>query len=62
MQCRGEWKLARVSTPWWYCCVAAWGNRCIVCVSGELPLAPTATRWGLRAVGLRVVLGCVVCP
>ena len=38
-----------------YCCVAGVGNGCIVCVSGELPLAPTATRWGLHAVDLHAV-------
>ncbi len=53
MQCRGEWKLARVSTMSinheYQPCVynTVFRNACI---SGELPLAPTATRCILRGV------------
>ncbi|MDE6114847.1 MAG: hypothetical protein K2G49_07270 [Muribaculum sp.] len=47
MQCRGEWKLARASTM----CINHEYQPCVyntvfrnACISGELPLAPTATR------------------
>ena len=48
-QCRGEWKLARVAvTGASICGGIPSGNRPrfrVACIAGDLPVAPTATRW-----------------
>ncbi|MDE6114320.1 MAG: hypothetical protein K2G49_04565 [Muribaculum sp.] len=52
MQCRGEWKLARAaSADDLYVAASPGGDRPrfrMVCVAGDLPVAPTATRWSTR--------------
>ena len=53
-QCRGEWKLARVASA----LVTYMGGiskgdiLCfrMVCVAGDLPVAPTATRWSVGVI------------
>ena len=54
MQCRGEWKLARVA-PGDDVYVAASSQGDILCfhmdcVAGDLPVAPTATRWSIAVI------------
>ncbi len=49
MQCRGEWKLARVASAYDVYVAASPGGDILcfrmVYVAGDLPVAPTATRW-----------------
>ncbi|MDE6114319.1 MAG: hypothetical protein K2G49_04560 [Muribaculum sp.] len=51
-QCRGEWKLARVAYADDVYVAASPGGDILcfrlVCVAGDLPVAPTATRWSTR--------------
>ncbi|MDE6113541.1 MAG: hypothetical protein K2G49_00595 [Muribaculum sp.] len=53
-QCRGEWKLARVATTGdVYVAASPCGDiLCfrMVCVAGDLPVAPTATRWSVGVI------------
>ena len=49
-QCRGEWKLARVASAGGVYGRHPLGDRLrfrVACVAGDLPVAPTATRWSV---------------
>ena len=55
MQCRGEWKLARVAHAGAGTCWVASSQGDILCfhmdcVAGDLPVAPTATRWSVDVI------------
>ena len=53
-QCRGEWKLARVASALvTYMGGISKGDRPRfrnACVAGDLPVAPTATRWNVAVI------------